>query len=48
MTAAAGAPRHLLHCARLRLPHPAADRPDLDLSAPLPDDFPVPGGFRIP
>ena len=42
--AAAGAARHLLHCARLVLPHPAGDRPELDLVAPLPDDFPSVGG----
>ncbi len=35
---AAGAPRHLLHCRRLELEHPA-EGPPLDLRAPLPDDI---------
>jgi len=36
--AAAGALRHLLHCAELELTHPATGEP-LRLSAPVPDDF---------
>ncbi|NNE43519.1 MAG: RluA family pseudouridine synthase [Gemmatimonadetes bacterium] len=35
---AAGAPRHLLHCLRLRLIHPATGAP-LEVSAPLPEDL---------
>ncbi len=42
--AAAGAPRHLLHCGRLVLPHPAGG-PDLDLRAPIPADFAEAGDF---
>jgi len=36
--AAAGAPRHLLHCAELVLTHPETGEP-LRLSAPVPADF---------
>jgi 23S rRNA pseudouridine1911/1915/1917 synthase len=36
--AAAGAPRHLLHCAELDLTHPATGEP-LRLRAPVPPDF---------
>ena len=36
--AAAGAPRHLLHCARLVVAQPATGRP-LAIEAPLPPDF---------
>jgi 23S rRNA-/tRNA-specific pseudouridylate synthase len=45
--AAAGAPRHLLHCDRLEIAHPAGGAP-LDLRAPPPRDFELFSGGPIP